>query len=127
MIACWPIVDPLARYEMAVTQGLENLIAAHDRYWVPLSGMETGNPQRILDGGTYTGLPPLLIVQGTNDGNMTQMMIHRFIGSYRDAGGHADLRTFKDQPHDFFIASPGSADTRAGMECIRDFIFANDV
>ena len=31
-IACWPILDPLARYRMAKSKGIANLIAAHHAF-----------------------------------------------------------------------------------------------
>lgn len=125
MVTCWPIVDPMARYEMAKSRGLQNLTAAHDLYWVPACNMAVGNPQLIVDAGRYTSLPPLLIVQGTKDANMTQEMIDRFVASYRDAGGRLEIEKYEAQPHDFFMTMPDSSETRAAMAWISDFIFAN--
>src|SRR5262249_53445589 len=33
VVACWPIADPLARYQMAQAKGNAKLVAAHDAYW----------------------------------------------------------------------------------------------
>jgi acetyl esterase len=126
MVACWPIVDPLARYQMAVSRGLKSLVMAHEQYWVPPGAMETGNPQGILNTGAYSNLPELMIVQGTEDANMTPEMIHRFVASYREAGGTVKLHSYDGQPHDFFVAAPGSRHVKAAMAEIRDFILANN-
>jgi acetyl esterase len=127
VVACWPIVDPHARYLMAQERGLAKLTAAHDAYWMPRDGMRIGNPQAILDERRFTDLPPTLIVQGTNDANMSPEMIPRFVRSYREAGGEIRMETYENEPHDFIMAEPTSPASQRAMKHIKDFIlsFAN--
>jgi acetyl esterase len=100
--ACWPIADPLARYQMAKAKGNDKLVAAHDAYWPDEAAMEEGNPQRMLDrGDAKTPLPPLFIAQGTKDDNVTPDMADKFAAAYRSAGGSVELKKFEDQPHSF--------------------------
>lgn len=101
-MACWPIADPLARYHAAKQKGNAKLVASHDAYWPDEAAMAEGNPQRMLERGeAQTPLPPLLIVQGTNDDNVTPDMADKFAEAYRGAGGSVDLRKFDGQPHSF--------------------------
>jgi acetyl esterase len=123
-VVCWPIVDPHARYEMAKMRNLTKLITAHETYWDPPQRMLTGNPQRILDDRRFSDLPPALIIQGTNDANMTLDMIDRFYQSYREVGGLVDLRKYPGQPHDFIFANPASPATDSAIVAVRDFILS---
>jgi acetyl esterase len=125
VVACWPIVDPDARYRMTLERGMTKLTEAHDAYWVPPQGMVAGNPQNIVDEGRFTDLPPTLVIQGTDDGNMTPDMIPRFVEAYRGRGGRLDIETFEGQPHDFICADPSSATSARAMVRIRDFILSS--
>ncbi len=97
----WPIADPLARYRMAKAKGNEKLVGSHDAYWLTEDAMTEGNPQLILERGEKAHLPPLLIVQGTNDDNVTPEMADKFARAYREAGGSVELHKFDGQPHSF--------------------------
>jgi len=111
----WPIANPLARYRMAKEKGNDKLVASHDQYWRSEAAMAEGNPQLILERGeAIKNLPPLLIVQGTNDDNVTPDMADNFTASYRDAGGSVELHKFAGQPHSFIKDPVGSA----GMEAL---------
>ena len=48
-VACWPILDPLARYRMVQEKGNERLVAAHNDYFPDETAMEIGNPYLVLD------------------------------------------------------------------------------
>jgi acetyl esterase/lipase len=100
-VGCWPIVDPLARYRMARANGNAKLVAAHDAYFGTEAAMAAASPQRIVESGEAHALPPVLIVQGTADANVTPDMAQNFVDVYRRAGGSADLRAFAGQPHTF--------------------------
>jgi acetyl esterase/lipase len=121
-IACWPISDPLARYRMAQVRGNARLVQAHDDYFGTEEAMSEGNPQLILERGEKVSLPPLLLLQGTKDDNVTPDMAQRFAAAYRAAGGQAALETFEDQPHTFVTKEPGSAASLRALELICDFV-----
>jgi acetyl esterase len=78
VVQCWPINDPLARYQMVKANGNARLVQAHDAYWPDEAAMDDANPQRILDRGEKVLLPPSLLLQGTNDDNVTPDMADRF-------------------------------------------------
>ena len=52
---CWPVADPLARYEMVVANGNERLQNAHHAFWPDEAAMSEGNPQLILERGEAAG------------------------------------------------------------------------
>lgn len=110
----WPIADPLARYRMAKAKGNERLVASHEQYWRDEAAMGEGSPQLILERREGTkSLPPLLILQGTNDDNVTPEMADNFAAAYRDAGGSVELHKFEGQPHSFIKEPVGAAGIEA--------------
>jgi len=121
-VACWPISDPLARYRMAQARGNERLVQAHNDYFETEEAMSEGNPQLILERGETVRLPPLLLLQGTKDDNVTPDMAQRFAAAYRAAGGQATLETFADQPHTFVTREPGSVASLRAIELICSFV-----
>ena len=70
-IVCWPVADPLTRYRVQQERGNERLVAAHHAFWPSTAAMEEGSPQHILERGEKVALPPMLIMQGDNDDNLT--------------------------------------------------------
>jgi acetyl esterase len=118
----WPVLDPLARYEMAKAKAMREHIAAHDAYWPTLEAMAEGNPQRLLDRGEAAVLPPALVVQGTADAILPADMAANFAHAYRRAGGTLDLRMFDGQPHTFITKDPTSAASIAAMDLIKLFV-----
>jgi acetyl esterase len=122
MVACWPIADPLARYRMAVARGNERLVKAHHDYFGNEDAMQEGNPQLILERGEHGKLPPLLMLQGTKDDNVTPDMAAKFAATYRARGGRVVLETFPDQPHTFVTREPSSGESLRAIELIRGFV-----
>lgn len=122
VVACWPIANPLARYRMAKEKGNKKLVAAHDAYWRTEAAMTEGNPQLILERGeAIVPLPPLLVIQGTNDDNVTPTMADDFVSAYRGRGGSAELHKFEGQPHSFIKEPVGPAGLQA-LEYIKTFV-----
>jgi acetyl esterase/lipase len=121
VVACWPIADPPARYRMARERGNAKLVDAHDAYWPDEAAMAEGSPQRLLDEGTHDALPPLLVIQGTADDNVTPDMADRLVSAYRNACGDATLRTFPGQPHTF-IKEPLTAASTEALDLIARFV-----
>ena len=122
IVMCWPINDPLARYRMAKEKGNARLAAAHDAFWPDEAAMADANPQLILDRGEAKNLPPALLLQGTNDDNVTPDMADRFAAAYRNAGGMLDLVKFPGQPHAFIARDPQAAETARALGLIVDFV-----
>ncbi len=122
---CWPIVDPLARYRMAIATGLERLQAAHDLWWPDEAAMADANPQLILERGEAGTLPPVLVIQGTNDANVTPDMADRFAAAYRKAGGMLDLKKFDGEPHAFIGQDPAAPAAVAALDAIAGFVRAH--
>ena len=119
---CWSINDPLARYRMVKANGNTRLQRAHEAYWPDEAAMEDGNPQLILDRGEARVLPPVLLLQGTNDDNVTPDMADRFAASYRQAGGRIELEKFEGQPHAFIARDPAATVAQKALETIVGFV-----
>jgi acetyl esterase len=123
IVLCWPISDPLARYRMVREKGNTRLVEAHDAYWGSEAEMEEGNPLLMLERGeTATKLPPVIVVQGTGDDNVTPDMADRFAAAYRARGGQLDLHKFDGQPHTFIMRDPAGDASRQATEKLRDFV-----
>jgi acetyl esterase len=122
MVMGWPVLDPLARYEMAKAKSMTEHIAAHDAYWPTVEAMAEGNPQLILDRGEPAALPPALLVQGTADTILPSGMASNFAAAFRKAGGSLDLRMFEGQPHTFITKDPAAAASTAATELIKAFV-----
>lgn len=118
----WPVADPLARYRMVKERGNERLVGAHNAFFPDEAAMTEGNPQLILERGDATALPPTLILQGTNDDNLTPDMADRFAAAYRKAGGRVDLHKFEGEPHTFVTKDPNSANSRRAFDLMKAFI-----
>lgn len=124
VVLCWSILDPLARYRMVKANGNTRLAQAHESYWPSEAAMAEGNPQLILERGEITALPPALILQGTNDDNVTPDMVSRFAAAYRAAGGRIKLETFEGQPHAFIAKDPAAPAAVKAIELIVSFVRA---
>jgi len=98
---CWPIADPPARYRMARDRPNARLVASHDAYFGDEATMLAASPQRIIEEREAQALPPVIIIQGTADENVTDDMAQRFSDAYTHAGGSAELHFFDGQPHSF--------------------------
>ncbi|MFT8243597.1 alpha/beta hydrolase [Roseomonas sp. BN140053] len=122
VVVGWGVLDPLGRYRMARERGMEKTLDAHHAWWPDEAAMEDASPQHILDRGEAGALPPVLLLQGTADGNLTPDMAQRFAESYRRAGGDAELRCFEGQGHAFVTSDPESEASRAAVAAAVRFI-----
>ena len=125
VVACWPILDPLARYQMAKAKGLKNLVDAHHAFWPDEAAMKEGNPQLVLERGEATAMPPMLILQGTADENVEHFRADRFADAYRQRGGSVELVKFDGQPHTFIAKDPNSSASRDALERMTAFVRLN--
>jgi acetyl esterase/lipase len=128
IVALWPVVDPLARYEFAKTDpsagtgfgGPETLKKRSLDFFITEDAMKEANPQLILDRGERVLTPPLLILHPNHDLNVPRPMIERFVNSYRKAGGDVEVVWFTEASH-AFIRKPG-ADTDRAVELIAAYV-----
>ena len=124
LVLCWPISNPLARYQMVRERRNTRLVESHDAYWSSEAEMAEGNPQAILERGEAGALPPAILVQGLADDNVTPDMADRFAAAYRARGGRIELHEFAGQPHTFIMRDPASDVSRQATELIRDFVLS---
>ncbi len=123
LVACWPVVDPLARFHMARRTHRESLVKGHLAYWGSEDAMAEGNPTLLLERGEKADLPPALVIQGTNDENVTRDMADRFAAAYRSAGGEIELRKYEGMPHSFIKRAGDVPEADRALEAIRDFVY----
>jgi len=122
VVVCWPISDPVARYRMAKETGNERLVKNHHAFFGDEAVMAEANPQFILESGATTKLPPVLLIQGTADANVTPDMADKFAAAYAKAGGEITLRKFEGEPHTFISQNPTSPASIEALRLITDFI-----
>jgi acetyl esterase/lipase len=120
VLACWPIVDPTARYAFAKATGRDDLVANHHQTFVPFERMDEGNPRLVVERGEAQQLPPVLILQGTNDRNVTPEIQEGFRATYAAAGGTCELAIFPDLVHGF--GNHGGDDTHLAVQRIVPFL-----
>ena len=128
-ILCWPVIDPLGRYEYA--QGLKggqhdkqakNWLDSHDRYWGSTETMAQANPTRLLERGETALTPPVVYLQGTADLAHPVPNRERFIAQYRKAGGAVDLHLFEGVGEAFITNDPNSPQAKDAVEKIIAFV-----
>ena len=129
VVLCWPVIDPLGRYEYAkehmsgqLEKSAKEWIACHDKFWGSEAAMAEGNPTRALGRGEKTELPPVLYLQGTADVAHPVPNSDRFIELYRKAGGKVDLHLFRDVGEAFITNDPTSQQARDALEKIVEFV-----
>jgi acetyl esterase/lipase len=123
---CWGVLDPLARYRMAIEQDLAKMIEAHHAWWPDAAAMEDASPWHIVARGEAARLPPALLIQGTADGNLTPDMAESFATAYRAAGGDAALRLYPGRGHLFATQDPEAADSRDAVAAVAAFLLATE-
>jgi acetyl esterase len=124
VIACWPVSDPLERYRYVLQKKMQLHIDCHHAYWKDEAEMGKGSPQRILDENDMSHLPPLLLIQGTDDKVLSPGMTKKFATSYEAAGGKVILCEFKGQPHTFITKFPLHEESESAMRAISVFASA---
>ncbi len=122
LIACWPILDPLARYHMARARGLQNLVNNHHAFWADETAMAEGNPFLNVDAGRATCMPPMLILQGTDDENVEHERTHAFANVYRSRGGRVEYHAFLGEPHAFVARNAGSEAANQALARMSEFV-----
>ena len=123
-VACWPILDPLARYRMVKAAGNERIMAAHHAYFADEAEMAEGNPYLLLERGEATHTPPMVIIQGTEDANVDHTRADTFAALYARKGGTAEVIKYEGMPHTFVTAEPDANASKNAIADIRDFVLA---
>jgi acetyl esterase/lipase len=121
VVACWPVSDPLYRYQVAKQAANESIVKAHDNYWGTEEAMSEGSPPLILERGEPVDLPPALIIQRSVDSNHPLEMQQRLVDWYQRRGGQMEMPLYDNLPPRFTV-SPDFPDTLRVMDKITDFI-----
>jgi len=129
-VMCWPVIDPLGRYQYAkenqngpLKKQADNWVQCHDLYWQRgEADMEEANPTRLLERGEKVPLPPVIYIQGAADVAHPVPNRERFIANYRKAGGRVELHLFEGMGEAFITNDPNSPQARAAVEKIIEFV-----
>lgn len=127
-IACWGVLDPWVRLVFSRTTpeagrgygGPEVKVRQTFNYFLDEATIHEANPQEILERGEAQELPPVLIIQGTEDMNIPLTLPQRFAPAYRAAGGRVQVEWFPGQPHGFAY-QPGPEADRA-ISIMKEFV-----
>lgn len=130
VVLCWPVIDPLGRYQYAkemkaagkFTKSAEGWLSGHDKYWPDEAAMAEGNPTLALERGEAVPLPPVLYIQGTSDKAHPKPHRERFIAGYRKAGGSVELHLFEGMDQAFITEDPHSPASLAAIDKIIAFV-----
>lgn len=123
-IGCWPILDPLARYQMAQESGKDRLVEAHNVYFTNEALMSAGNPFMVLDRGEATHMPPAAIIQGEADDNVDHFRADMFAERYKEAGGSIEVHKYANQPHTFAANNPDDPAAKDAVAKLIAFVLA---
>jgi acetyl esterase/lipase len=116
----WPVLDSYARYVYAKENNRAQLVESTEAYFLNEETMKEGNPQLVLERGEQAALPPVLIVQGTNDDNVPLSIPRKFVETYHAAGGVVEIEWFPDMPHGF--GSKAGAEADRAMALMKAFV-----
>jgi len=131
VVLCWPVIDPLGRYEYARkliaersphAELAERWIPSHDQYWGSEAAQAEGSPTRALERGERGPTPPVLYLQGTADIAHPRPNLDRFVDAYRKLGGRVDLQLFDGVGEAFVKKDPTSAASIACVDKIVEFV-----
>ena len=129
-VMCWPVIDPLGRYNYAKSlQGdakmkkqADEWVLSHDKYWASAAEMAEGNPTLALERGEKVQTPPVLYLQGSADVAHPKPNRDSFIAGYRKAGGRVDLHLFEGVGEAFITNDPTSQAARDAIDRIIEFV-----
>ncbi len=122
VIAAWPVICPLYRFQYAKRIGNQQHVQAHIDYWGTAAAMSEGSPQTIIDGDEQVELPPILFLLKANDKNHPLEMQERFIASYKKRGGAIEVHSFDGLPEHRMVPSPSQPETMRFIEIVSAFI-----
>ncbi|MGZ8156625.1 MAG: alpha/beta hydrolase [Burkholderiales bacterium] len=130
VVLCWPVIDPLGRYEYAKVmkaegkhlKNAENWLSCHQQYWKDEAEMAEGNPTRALDRGEKVEMPPVLYLQGTADIAHPKPNKDHFIATYQKLGGRVEQHLFADVGEAFITNDPDLPQSREALDRIVEFV-----
>ena len=131
VIAVWPVIDPLGRYQYAKQRKaggqpyppvIDRVLPDHDSYWQTEAAMAEGSPLRALERGERVALPAVLYVQGTIDAAHPRPHLDGFVAHYRKAGGRLDLELYEGEGEGFIVHKPDSPAARDALHKISAFV-----
>jgi acetyl esterase len=121
VVACWPVSDPLYRYQQAKKAGNASIVQAHDNYWGTEEAMSEGSPPLMLERGEAVELPPTLVIQRTVDSSHPLEMQQRLVEWYQRRGGQIEMPLFENLPSPFAL-SDEFPDSQRVIETIAAFV-----
>ena len=124
VVAAWPVICPLYRFQYAKRIGNPHHIQAHIDYWGSQEAMAEGSPQTIVEHDHKVELPPILFLLKKDDKNHPLEMQERFIASYRKRGGAIEVHTFEGLPEHRMVPSPDQPETMRFVDLVSGFITA---
>jgi len=131
VVMCWPVIDPLGRYQYAkqlkeagkpYPEIVDRVLPCHDQYWQTEEAMAEGNPVRALERGERVEMPPAVVIQGTNDAAHPRPQLDRFVTLYRKAGGQVEVELLEGESEGFMTRNPNSPTAKQAIEKIIEFV-----
>lgn len=120
VVAMWPVSDPAARYRYAKRASIARLAELTEKYFPDEAAMWDASIPRIVTSGEAKTLPPILVVQPGDDGNIPQDMTFDLLHAWQGRGGKLDYLFYPGQPHAF--GHRPSAATTDLIQAVGDFI-----
>ena len=130
-VLCWPVIDPLGRYNYAkklkaggkpYPDVIDRVLPDHDKYWLTEDNMAEGSPTIALERGERVETPPVLYLQGARDAAHPRPDLDRFVAAYRKAGGRLDLRLYEGEGEGFMTKNPQAPSATDALERIVEFV-----
>jgi acetyl esterase len=121
VVACWPVSDPLYRFQVAQKAGNASIVKAHEAYWGTEAAMSEGSPPLILERGEPVELPPTLVIQRTVDTAHPLEMQQRLVEWYRKRGGQIEMPLYENLPSPFKLTAE-FPDSQRVVDAIEDFV-----
>jgi acetyl esterase len=122
VVAAWPVIDPLYRFQFAQQNNRSELVKAHLAYWGSEEAMAEGAPRNALEQGEALEMPPILMLLKENDTSHPQVMQDAFVAAYRQRGGQIEVHTFDDLPEGRMTPSPEQPASQRALELMLDFV-----
>lgn len=132
VVMCWPVIDPLGRYQYAkkvqaaggtYQEEIDRVIPAQDKYWKTEAAMAEGAPSNALEAGEKVDLPPVLVVQGSADKMHPRDQLDRFTAAYKKRGGSIEVELYDGEVAGFIMRNTKNpAHAAAGMERVIEFV-----
>ena len=121
VVLCWPVIDPLGRYQYAkqnrepatLKKQADELGHCHDQYWAGEAAMAEGNPTLRARARRESADAAGALPAGHRRPAHPVPNRDRFVASYRKAGGRVELHLFEGMSQAFITDDPTSPATRS--------------